>query len=398
MRSASCRPGGRWCSTRSAGRSGSASPSCSPRTAGRRRSSPRTRSPAPSWRSPATSPRPTHGCSGRACAASCAACSVRSPTTTCVLEDRWTGEQRTVECALLVHCGHRLPEETLYLRRPGTRRAGDCVAPRTVLEAVLEARRVALAIGVADEQAASVAGRALTRPDRRRPMSATSRYRYLFSPLRIGPVVVRNRIVFSAHLTNFAEDGLPSQQHADYYAARAAGGVGLIITEEHSTHPDRLALREADPRLPPGGHPRLPEDHRGGARARGADLRAAEPQRRPGLVDVLPAARLGAQSRCRTRCSARCPRRWSGTRSPRSSPATVPSPGTARRAGSTASSCSARTPRSCADSCRPRRTSAPTPTAGRCGTGRGSCWRSSIPCATRSGPTARWACGSAATS
>ncbi len=68
-------------------------------------------------------------------------------------------------------------------------------------------------------------------------MSGASRYRYLFSPLRVGPVVVRNRIVFSAHLTNYAEDGLPSQQHADYYAARAVGGVGLIITEEHSTHP-----------------------------------------------------------------------------------------------------------------------------------------------------------------
>ena len=68
-------------------------------------------------------------------------------------------------------------------------------------------------------------------------MSGASRYRYLFSPLRVGPVVVPNRIVFSAHLTNYAEDGLPSQQHADYYAARAAGGVGLIITEEHSTHP-----------------------------------------------------------------------------------------------------------------------------------------------------------------
>ena len=68
-------------------------------------------------------------------------------------------------------------------------------------------------------------------------MSGAGRYRYLFSPLRIGPVVVRNRIVFSAHLTNYAEDGLPTQQHADYYAARAAGGVGLIITEEHSTHP-----------------------------------------------------------------------------------------------------------------------------------------------------------------
>ncbi len=64
-----------------------------------------------------------------------------------------------------------------------------------------------------------------------------SRYRYLFSPLRIGPVVVSNRIVFSAHLTNYAEDGLPTEQHAAYYEARAAGGAGLIVTEEHSTHP-----------------------------------------------------------------------------------------------------------------------------------------------------------------
>jgi mycofactocin system FadH/OYE family oxidoreductase 2 len=63
-----------------------------------------------------------------------------------------------------------------------------------------------------------------------------SRYRYLFTPLRIGPVVVPNRIVFSAHLTNFAEDGLPTGQHAAYYSARARGGAGLIITEEHSTH------------------------------------------------------------------------------------------------------------------------------------------------------------------
>ena len=63
------------------------------------------------------------------------------------------------------------------------------------------------------------------------------RYRYLFTPLRLGPITVRNRIVFSAHLTNYAEDGLPTDQHAAYYEARAAGGAGLIITEEHSTHP-----------------------------------------------------------------------------------------------------------------------------------------------------------------
>ena len=59
----------------------------------------------------------------------------------------------------------------------------------------------------------------------------------LWTPLQLGPVTVRNRIVFSAHLTNYALDGLPTEQHAAYYAARAAGGAGLIITEEHSTHP-----------------------------------------------------------------------------------------------------------------------------------------------------------------
>jgi mycofactocin system FadH/OYE family oxidoreductase 1 len=68
-----------------------------------------------------------------------------------LLEDRWTGEQRTVDCGFVVHCGHRLPEQDLYLHRPRTLRAGDCVAPRTVLEAVLEARRAAHVIGAADE-------------------------------------------------------------------------------------------------------------------------------------------------------------------------------------------------------------------------------------------------------
>ncbi|GAA3754265.1 2,4-dienoyl-CoA reductase (NADPH2) [Spinactinospora alkalitolerans] len=68
-------------------------------------------------------------------------------------------------------------------------------------------------------------------------MSAGGRYSHLFTPLRVGPITVTNRVVFSAHLTNYAEDGLPGIRHAAYYAARARGGAGLIITEEHSTHP-----------------------------------------------------------------------------------------------------------------------------------------------------------------
>ena len=61
--------------------------------------------------------------------------------------------------------------------------------------------------------------------------------RLLWTPLRLGPVTVKNRLVFSAHLTNYARDGHPTEQHAAYYEARAAAGVGLIVTEEHSTHP-----------------------------------------------------------------------------------------------------------------------------------------------------------------
>jgi mycofactocin system FadH/OYE family oxidoreductase 2 len=62
-------------------------------------------------------------------------------------------------------------------------------------------------------------------------------FKYLFSPLKIGNVIVPNRISFSAHLTNFAENCLPSERHAYYLAARARGGTGLIITEEQSVHP-----------------------------------------------------------------------------------------------------------------------------------------------------------------
>jgi hypothetical protein len=60
-----------------------------------------------------------------------------------VLEDRYSGLQRTIACAAVVDCGFRLPTDPL----PGvTLQVGDAVAPRTVHEAILEARRVALAI------------------------------------------------------------------------------------------------------------------------------------------------------------------------------------------------------------------------------------------------------------
>lgn len=62
-------------------------------------------------------------------------------------------------------------------------------------------------------------------------------HRALFSPLAVGPLELANRIVFCAHLTNQAVDGRPTPAHAAYYAARAAGGAGMVITEEHGCDP-----------------------------------------------------------------------------------------------------------------------------------------------------------------
>ncbi|MFB8392608.1 mycofactocin system FadH/OYE family oxidoreductase 1 [Streptomyces yangpuensis] len=61
-----------------------------------------------------------------------------------LVEDVLTGAETKIPCAAVVHCGHRLPDQTLT----GPFAAGDRVAPRTVHEAVLEGRRAALALEV----------------------------------------------------------------------------------------------------------------------------------------------------------------------------------------------------------------------------------------------------------
>ena len=68
-------------------------------------------------------------------------------------------------------------------------------------------------------------------------------YQYLFTPIRIGQTVILNRIAFSAHLTNLAEENLPGPQLTAYYVERARGGCGLIITEEQSVHPSDWAYQ-----------------------------------------------------------------------------------------------------------------------------------------------------------
>ena len=133
-------------------------------------------------------------------------------------------------------------------------------------------------------------------------MTKSRRYPLLFSPIKVGPITLENRIVFSAHLTNYAEDGLPTDQHAAYYAARAAGGAGLVITEEHSVHPTdwpyEKLIHGFDPAVVPGylritegvhahGTPILAQINHNGGQGSGMYSRlalwAASAGRRPGV-------------------------------------------------------------------------------------------------------------------
>lgn len=66
----------------------------------------------------------------------------------------------------------------------------------------------------------------------------------LFSPIRIGPLELRNRLVMAPMETSYASrDGIPTPRSLAYYEARAKGGVGLItlgacsIDERHREVP-----------------------------------------------------------------------------------------------------------------------------------------------------------------
>ncbi|MFG2093405.1 NADH:flavin oxidoreductase [Streptomyces sp. NPDC048612] len=61
--------------------------------------------------------------------------------------------------------------------------------------------------------------------------SATRAARTLSRPFALGSLTVPNRIAMAPMTREFSPGGVPGPEVADYYARRAAGGVGLIITE-----------------------------------------------------------------------------------------------------------------------------------------------------------------------
>ncbi len=60
----------------------------------------------------------------------------------------------------------------------------------------------------------------------------------LFEPVCLGPLELKNRLVMTAMSTRFAGPrGEVTDRLVEYYAARAAGGVGVVTVEEASIHP-----------------------------------------------------------------------------------------------------------------------------------------------------------------
>jgi 2,4-dienoyl-CoA reductase-like NADH-dependent reductase (Old Yellow Enzyme family) len=53
----------------------------------------------------------------------------------------------------------------------------------------------------------------------------------LFDPLNAGSLTLRNRIGMSALTRDRAIDTIPTDLMVEYYAQRAAGGAGLLVTE-----------------------------------------------------------------------------------------------------------------------------------------------------------------------
>ena len=62
----------------------------------------------------------------------------------------------------------------------------------------------------------------------------------LLTPLDLGPVRLRNRVVSTSHQTGLVDDHLPTADLVAYHAARAAGGVGAIFLEATAVDPSGL--------------------------------------------------------------------------------------------------------------------------------------------------------------
>lgn len=72
----------------------------------------------------------------------------------------------------------------------------------------------------------------------------TEQFKYLFTPIKVGPVLVKNRVVLSGHETlyGFFDKRYDPERYLEYLKARAKGGCGLIIAGACAIDPTSALL------------------------------------------------------------------------------------------------------------------------------------------------------------
>ncbi len=164
------------------------------------------------------------------------------------------GLKRRVHCGLLAAC----------LGRGGLRLARTRVRPRS---SRLRCRRPA-----ANPGAATVMSRI-------RPMTS-SLYPHLLSPLDLGFTTLKNRVLMGSMHTGLEDGRKHFHRMAAFYAERARGGVGLIVTGGFAPNIEGWAKPFAGTLATSGGGAAPPAGHRRRACRRRQD-RAADPAHRP---------------------------------------------------------------------------------------------------------------------
>ena len=157
----------------------------------------------------------------------------------------------------------------------------------------------------------------------------------LLSEVSLGPAVLRNRVVSTAHQTGLVHDHLPTDDLVAYHEARARGGVGAIFLEATAVAPSRACSRPTRSAATSPGSSRGYERARRGASTRHGDAaascssstaaasRSPRPPRAPAVApSAVPTPRFTAEPRALTR-----------PRSTSSSRATRPPRGSRREGG-----------------------------------------------------------------
>ena len=85
----------------------------------------------------------------------------------------------------------------------------------------------------------------------------TQTFEHLLSPVQIGPIELRNRVLVTGHQPHLAEQSRPGDAYIAYHRERARGGVGLQVTGATAVHPsashgDPGLLENLDDRIIPG--------------------------------------------------------------------------------------------------------------------------------------------------